>query len=364
MNPVVTEPGRVDAAWVEAALRRAGALAAGAVAAIDVEPVEGRAWSRMTRIGVRYAVGSIGECPPRLLLKLCSDAFGAAEVLYYTRDYVDLLEAPLPRCYDAAYEDRPRRYHLLLADLSDSHSNGDSCPPTAALACALASSLAALHAHRWGRERLRAVGLELPVRADFERWLAHVQPGLEPLLTASEGAIDPAWARRLRHLFARFVDRCTERAADPAGITQVHGDLNPGNLLVPRDGAGPILMVDRQPFDWSLTRWLGASDLVNAIVPWWDVEARRQLEPLVLRRYHAGLVARGIADYPFARLLDDYRLCIVEAIGIAVEWCVRGDDRSRMRWLWARELQRALAAYDDLHANVESSEPVESAKLQ
>jgi hypothetical protein len=131
-----------------------------------------------------------------------------------------------------------------------------------------------------------------------------------------------------------------------------HGDLNPGNLLVPRAEGGAVLMIDRQPFDWSFTIWLGTSDLVNAIVPWWDAAARPALERTALRHYHATLVARGIDDYPFDRLLDDYRLCLIEGLGTAVGWCVEDEECDRMRWLWHTQLQRALAACEQhLHAN-------------
>lgn len=131
-------------------------------------------------------------------------------------------------------------------------------------------------------------------------------------------------------------------------MTLVHGDLNPGNLLVPRAGPGPVLFIDRQPFDWSLTRWLAASDLVYAIVPWWDTPVRRRLESSVLLHYHAGLRARGVTDYPLSTLQADYRLCVAMAIAVAVEWCVLDSDRERMHWLWTRQLHRALAAYEDL----------------
>jgi hypothetical protein len=128
----------------------------------------------------------------------------------------------------------------------------------------------------------------------------------------------------------------------------LHGDVNPGNVLAPLAAAGPILLVDRQPFDWSLTRWLGASDLAYAMVPWWEPPARRLLEMPTLQRYHAALCARGVTDYTLDELESDYRLCIVEAVGVAVEWCVLEADRERMRWLWRHQLRRALSAYEDL----------------
>ncbi len=85
-----------------------------------------------------------------------------------------------------------------------------------------------------------------------------------------------------------------ERTRDGAGFTLVHGDVNPGNVLTPISGAGPVYLIDRQPFDWSLTTWLGASDIAYMIVHRWDTELRRELELPVLRHYHAALERRGV----------------------------------------------------------------------
>jgi hypothetical protein len=177
----------------------------------------------------------------------------------------------------------------------------------------------------------------------------HVGRGLEPLLMLAGDDIDDIWRSRLRLVFSRLVDRHAGRALDSQGITKIHGDLNPGNILVPLHGSSPIFLIDHQPFDWSLECWLGASDLVYAMVLFWETPLRRQLEMPALRHYHESIVERGIVGYSFDRLVDDYRHCIVEAIGAAVEWCVLEDDRERMRWLWTRHLRRALAAYEDLN---------------
>ena len=138
-----------------------------------------------------------------------------------------------------------------------------------------------------------------------------------------------------------------ERALDARGMALLHGDPNPGNLLVPKSRRGPVLLIDRQPFDWSLTRWLAVSDLALAMVPWWDTDVRRRLEPLVLEQYGEELQARGVADYPMSKIRDDYRLCLGMAVAIPVEWCILEGDRERMRWLWSLQLRRALEAYDE-----------------
>lgn len=347
---LITDPRQIDAAWVESALRRSGALSGGSVAEIRIDHDPRRMWSRITRIAVSYSKDASGERPGHLLLKLCGaegGAFGPAEVRYYTSDYAGLVDAPIPRCHDALYVEKPRRYHLLLADLSSTHENFDHRHVTEGHALALATALATLHAHRWGAERLGAIGLTPPDRGDFVRYVDHVARGLEPLLALTDGEIDRSWGPRLRTIFSRLADRYAERASDRQTITQTHGDINPGNILVPINGETPLYLIDRQPFDWSLTNWLGASDLVLAMIPWWEPSIRRRFESATLRAYHQALATRGVADYPFDQLMEDYRLCIVESIALAVEWCALQEDREPMRWLWNRELHRALAAYDD-----------------
>lgn len=305
---------------------------------------------------MRYRPGTagVGATPPTaLLLKRCgaeSGEFGRSEVDYYRRDYLGAADAPLVRCFDAAFAEHPRRYHLLLEDLSASHGTGDDTPPDLHFGAALADSLAGLHAHRWGKQRLALIGRAVAGPADIDRYLAHITPGLAPLTALAGAALPAAWAARLPGLVASLAEIFKARARDAQGMTLVHGDLNPGNLLVPRDRRGPVLLIDRQPFDWSLTAWLGVGDLAGAMVPWWDSALRHHLQAPVLARYHAGLLARGVRGYPWAQLQADWRLGVLMGLLTAVEWCVLPADRERMRWLWTQQLQRALAALDDLPA--------------
>ena len=50
-------------------------------------------------------------------------------------------------------------------------------------------------------------------------------------------------------------------------------------------GDRPIYLIDRQPFNWSLTTWLGVYDLAYAIVLDWPSELRERFEILTLERY-------------------------------------------------------------------------------
>ncbi len=77
----------------------------------------------------------------------------------------------------------------------------------------------------------------------------------------------------------------------------MHGDVGQNNILVPHEGVRPLYLIDRQPFDWSLTTWLGVYDLAYAMVLDWEVAARRQWEIPILRHYHASLCQRAITTY-------------------------------------------------------------------
>lgn len=121
--------------------------------------------------------------------------------------------------------------------------------------------MARLHARYWGAEGLAKLGLGLATPEERQAYFSHIEPGLEPLLEDLGEALPPPRRELLRRIFGEHPRLLHARLRDERGFTLVHGDLNPGNLLWPRHGAEPVYLIDRQSFDWSLQRWLGASDL-------------------------------------------------------------------------------------------------------
>jgi Phosphotransferase enzyme family len=357
--PVITGVGQVDADWLTGALGRSGALVTGRVRDVGVD-AESSVWSQIVRLRPRYEDDATGDLPAALLLKICAGehaVFGPSEVLYYTRDYVTLADAPIPRCHDAQFSDTPRAYHILMDDLSATHTNTWQMAPTLERGLSAADALAGLHAHRWGPERLRWIGAAVPGRDEIARYVDHVRQGLEPLLVLLGDGLDPTWRDALHDVFAHHCALMCTRVRDTTGFTLVHGDVNPGNILAPRTGNGRVYLVDRQPFDWSLTTWLGVSDLAYMMVHWWDGELRRRWELSILRRYHEELGRRGVTGYAWDRLLHDYRLCAVQSVYVAVEWLVLETDRTRMRWVWEPQLHKAMTALFDLRCAELWTEP-------
>ena len=141
---------QVTTEWLTSALAASGALTRGAVASCELGAGQGN-WSSNARLNVKYTDGAQGSLPRRLFLKMVNtdlgdQSFDASEVMYYRRDYVDVADAPLLRCYDAQYAEALGRYHILLDDVSETHFTAAGKEPALDYGLALAEGLAALHA--------------------------------------------------------------------------------------------------------------------------------------------------------------------------------------------------------------------------
>jgi hypothetical protein len=352
MEKIITHVDQVTSEWLTSVLLKSGALTEGQVTMFAVDTGRGN-WSTSARLTLSYAPDSRGELPVHLFLKMVEvdledETFGDSEVTYYTRDYVNLTGAPLIRCYDALFSQEQNRYFLLLDDVSETHVEACAKNPTLAYGLALADGLAVLHAHWWGEQRLAEAGAPIHDAAHIRRFAAIAEPGLAPVIAEYEAALKPHWPAVLRSLFTHLPEAMINRTRQANGFTLIHGDAGCNNILVPRDGDQPLYLIDRQPFNWSLTTWLGVYDLAYAMVLDWEVETRCELEMSVLRRYHERLLRHGVESYPWEQLYHDYRLCVGMCGYIGVEYC-RGESGKLLEHIWMPMLQRALTACDDLH---------------
>jgi hypothetical protein len=338
---VVTHLDQVTPAWLTGVLLRSGGLVSGAVADISIS-AEHSVNAHIARVAVIYDVSATGERPRSLLLKLCQGDVAAtsSEVAYYARDYISAPDAPMPRCYDAAYDATEWRYHVLLADLTTTHDNAWPYVPSKGYAFALADAFSALHAPHWG-----VAPMHVPAKLDA--FVAHARQGLQPLIDHLGPALPAKWRKTMLHLFGTHPEQMKARLRDSNGFTLIHGDANPGNVLRPREGRGRVLLIDRQPFEWSFTSWTGASDVSYAIAHWWPTPLRRALELPMLKRYHRGLLRRGVRGYSLNALIADYKLSLPISLYEAVQWCGTPEDVQRMQWVWWPQLQKSMCALMD-----------------
>ncbi len=130
------------------------------------------------------------------------------------------------------------------------------------------------------------------------------------------------------------------RLTDSRALTIIHGDAHAWNFLFPRNGAGATYLIDWQT--WHVD--LGARDLAFFMALHWYPGRRRELETRLLQRYHARLLAKGIANYTFDDLWIDYRRCVVRNLTIPIIFWQRGMKPDG----WWHRLECAVAAYRDL----------------
>jgi hypothetical protein len=352
-DEVITTLDQVTPEWLTAALSGHDALTAGAVSECTVTAGRGN-WSSNAILQLRYSPDARGELPSWLFIKMvdagassADEFFGASEVTYYTRDYVDVDDAPIVRCYHGVFSESLRRYHLLLDDVSRTHVEAADKEPTLPYGLALAEGLATLHARWWGADRLVQAGAAMHNAAHIQRFVNIAKPGAEHIIEHFSAKLQPQWPGLIRDLYAKHPKALIQRTAENNGFTLIHGDAGHNNILVPHVGNRPLYIIDRQPFDWSLTTWLGVYDLYYAMVLDWPVELRRQLEMQVLERYYEHLLEKGVEAYSWQQLVDDYRLCVAMGVYIATEYC-RGGINERRIPVWLPMLQRSLTAIDDL----------------
>jgi hypothetical protein len=279
-------------------------------------------WSRQLAIEAETADGRTHA----LRLKVClGNTFGRSEIDYYTRDYVDMPNPPLVRCLDAEY-DPAVGYHILLEDLAATHVDRREIPPSLAHGLAVAQALGRLHRHCWG-------AFPAPDHAALNRYFHEIRPGLDPL--------EQATGHALRQRFELHERAFRLRWARPHGMSLLHGDLNPTNILTPRGAEAPVYFLDRQPFEWSLTYGVAASDLAYFMIPWWPKQERRSWEGVVLRHWYEAL---GMPEYSWSDALADWRLSVEQCLNVPMEWCSRPDTLESMRWLWESQFDRVQNA--------------------
>ena len=339
-------PGAAGAEPLTAALRKAGALGKGRVAAVTVESARDTILSRIIRLRLVYD-GAASGAPASLILKMDRpdraelNAGGRREVDFY-RGITPASPAGLvPRCFEAAWDDTTKAWHLLLEDFSDSHVVAEAwpLPPSLERLRAIIAARARFHAAWWDDPRL---GVAIGTWADAAQIAEHQRRFATQYARFSDFLGDRL-PRERRNLFERYMaaaPRLASRYASRRDMTIVHGDAHVWNCLLPRDGGDDIRL-----FDWDSWRADTASDdLAYMMALHWYPDYRREAERPLLDHYHAALLAHGVRGYDRAALDNDYSLSVLSQITIPVWQHAYGIPPV----IWWNNLERTMLAVDDL----------------
>lgn len=362
MSGVITSPEQITPNWLTAVLRRESVLEAGHVESVTIgaNPAFN---SAISHLRVVYGPGSSPDAPQALVLKRnLSEEWarrgGKSEVEFYSevRSWRDELPMIVP-CYDAAYDPSTGDSHLLLLDLSASHEPLITRDEIIALHGVPAEGrleqavdiVAGLHSHWWEHPSLVDGTREMSGwYGTRERCGEHNQQQRREwdIFLASSAADLPAavqslYQDALERLPALWDRGLGERVTTGTNMTLVHGDCYLSQFLYPRDGSGPVYLVD----------WQGASpdlptiDLTHLFATFWTPEQRRERdrERRLLQRYLAGLHARGVTEYDWQALQHDYRLLLIYMVFYPVWDAVNGSSKA----YWWPKMQCLTSAYRD-----------------
>ncbi len=315
---LITQLDRLTPTWLTERLRGCGVLQDGAVTAVHPVHLTTTHVSSHYRIAVDYDPTATAGRPPRhLFLKLANPTFVANsdhETVFYNslvpqmqRDW----RGPWPfvTCYDAAWSAEEQVNHLLLEDLSATHATHTAhAPPTPAAAQQLIDSYAAFHAFWWEHPTLGVTVGSFLTEAIIDRFEADARQQLEALAEQGSDDLTPEEFACLRQAVVAWPPRRRHRVLAHQGITLVHRDPHPGNILYPHNPATHSLKL----IDWQSWRIdTGTDDLAYLMAFHWPAETRAVQEATLLRRYHAQLMALGVTGYSWDDCLYDYRASIV-----------------------------------------------------
>ena len=303
------------------ALRRAGVLREGRVAAVEAENARSTVLSRIVRLRLTYE-GEAAGAPASLIFKTGLPERlaggwngGRQEAEFYAKVAPAMPPGLLPRCFEAEWDERTSDWRLLLEDLGDSHKivTAWPLPPTFSECETILRAWARFHAHWWDDPRLgESIGSWGDAKAvdEFLQRLAGKVAQFEERLA---DRLPPA-RRDVYQLLLDRAPRLLKRTDSRRAVTIVHGDAHVWNSFLPRDGGSDVRL-----FDWDSWRLgVATEDLAYMMAVHWYPDRRRLMESRLLDLYHDELQSRGVRDYDRRALTADYRLSALWAIVIPV----------------------------------------------
>ncbi len=347
MPGVITHPDAVTAEWLTEVLRQSQCLPHGHVVRIATT-VENSYTSTILRLVPTYSRDAPTSAPARLLLKIARlDADQPVvgrnqrrkEVEFHNKIVPAMPEPPVARCHQAVYCAETGAAHLLLDDLSATHTAGiPTQPPSMPAAERAMDAFSAFHAFWWDHPALGDID-PLPSVAAY---VEDIRKAYTRFAGSPGDRLTPA-QRRVYERTLTALPGLWQRVASARHLTLIHGDANFSNVLLPhdpqKDGA---LIIDWQLYGTSFA----AEDLAHLIPLYWGRESRQQAERDLLPRYHQGLLRHSVRDYTWDACWRDYRLAVIlRTLFMPMWFFVSGSPES---W-WRGCLTRAMQAFDDLH---------------
>ena len=332
--PIAETPEALTPEWLTAALAAGGQLGEARVVAAVTTPVGTGQMCDSVRVALTYDGPT--EAPPTLVVKQpAADPTSRAtalslrsyekEVRFY-QELAPTLAVRTPGVLYADIDPATAGFVLLMEDLAPATA-GDQLAGCDAEAASLAvAELVNLHAPRWGDRTLTALDWLHNDTPEGREMMAAMLPMLwDGFRQRYAGDVLPHVSLAGDALFTGMPGYLG-RSGSPA--TVVHGDYRLDNLLFSPPPASRLAGV----VDWqTCALGPGVRDVAYFLGAGLDPAERARVEEGMVRDYHAGLEAAGVAGYTWDTCWEEYRLGtfagLLMAVGASmmVERTDRGD---------------------------------------
>jgi len=247
------------------------------------------------------------------------------------------------KLYDTGLIPDTQKNYLLLEDVSATHYQVEGVIPiTKNLAEQVVDCLATFHANWWGNDNL----IKNNNYPDFDKSRPYLTQALDAFPAFVDFLSDRLSLERCRiyeKIFSNWPPKVlTGRMQEGKNITLVHGDSRQGNFLFPNKFVNSELkIVDWQ--DWHIN--VGPNDLANLIAKDWYPERRKQIEEVLIGRYHSRLIDLGIKNYPLHECWVDYRIGVIRCLFWPI---VMWSNHNVPDAVWWSLLEKNMSAFNEL----------------
>lgn len=329
-------PEEITSEWLTEALYRNGVLSRGKVISQKRRRDQSTPFSnRIVFLDLTFSEEVSTNVPRSVVYKSQE-----SEKEYYF--YTDLLDAspnvPVLDCYFSHYNTRSKYSVLLFSDISESYSQTQwPVPPTDSECEKAIAALAQLHAAWWERSQLSDAKKKLKGE---NNWKKRYQDAIYALPNFLD-YLGERISRQRRATFERIIPVVEQSLNHREKITLIHGDAHYWNFMFSREGIKNAVKI----LDWNLWDVGAASDdLAYMMGLHWYPERRHRLEIKLLQKHHSKMIEKGVRDYRFDDLWEDYRLSCIRNMFIPVWQWTQGIHPS----VWWFHYERSFLTYDDL----------------
>ena len=350
---IITDEKEITPMLIEGILRNTKSLEQVEVKEIKIMRTSSTITSNICFIQVNYSNESPKTAPKRFFLKMSKKEYdpevGRKEVIFYNSIANQIGALPVIPCYDAKFNEKTQRWHILLEDISITHFQTEyPLPPTNINCERYIEGLGKLHAFWWDDEHLEEfIGKNHWIKNfDYEKRVNDQEKLLQKFLNFIGNRISKPRKNILNNSIEFTIRYRWECHKEEKNLTLCHGDAHAWNAFYPKGSIDGKLYLS----DWQYYHvFKGMADVAYFMGLHWHPERRKRLEKVLLRKYHEILKESGINNYSWEECYNDYRSAIVLSIHLCPIW--QWTTKKVPAYVWWYNLENLLSAFEDLNCN-------------